>query len=140
MTIRLIINPSRKITFTKLENTFTKVSLKVTLSDSRDQTYLFIGMKSVISVYAPKDIDPEKLFNLTQILRREAETLNLEFKGPYESEDERVMVYYEDDEVRTFIYIDDYKNELDPERIRVTIRVLSLIAMHKEEEIIIDTI
>lgn len=97
-------------------------------------------MSGIISVYAPKEIDPEKLFNLTRILKEEAEALNLEFRGPYQGEDDKVIVYYEDDDIRTFIYVSDYENELDPERIRVTVRVLSLIAMHKEEEILIDTI
>ena len=91
-------------------------------------------------LYAPEDMDGEKLYKLVKALRDEAKLLKLDFSGPYFNTDGRLIVYYEDDEIRTFIYVDDLENELNPERIRATIKVLALIAMDKEEEIYIENL
>lgn len=97
-------------------------------------------MKGVISVHAPENMNPEKVFKLMNILRKEAKLLGLKLKGPYYTDEKRMVVYYEDSEIKTFIYIEDADNKLDPEKVRSTIRVLSLIAMEKEEEIYIENI
>jgi hypothetical protein len=97
-------------------------------------------MRGIISIHAPKDVNEERLFRLVKLLEKEAKILNFDLKGPYYTDEDRVIVYYEDSEIKTFIYIDNYNDDLDPEKIRSTIRVLSLIAMQKEEEIYIETI
>lgn len=97
-------------------------------------------MRGIISVHVPRKMNPEKVFGLMNILRREAKLLGLDIKGPYYTNEVRMVVYYEDNEIKTFIYIEKPDNKLDPEKIRSTIRVLSLIAMQKEEEIYIENI
>lgn len=97
-------------------------------------------MKGIISVHAPEKMNPEKVFELMNILRKEAKLLGLKLKGPYYTDEKRMVVYYEDTEIKTFIYIEDANDKLDPEKVRTTIRVLSLIAMEKEEEIYIENI
>ncbi len=96
-------------------------------------------MKKLV-LYTPEHIDGEKLFRLVKALKKEADLLRLDFSGPFFRNDDRLVVYYEDDEIRTFIYIDDLESELDIEKIRATIKVLALIAMDKEEEIYIENI
>lgn len=96
-------------------------------------------MKKLV-LYTPGDIDGETLFKLMKTLKEEAELLRLDFSGPYFRDDDKLVVYYEDDEIRTFIYIDNLENELDPDKIRATIKVLALIAMDKEEEIYVENI
>ena len=97
-------------------------------------------MKGIISVYIPMKMSPEKTYKLMKILRREAKLLDLNLKGPFYTEEKRMVVYYEDSEIKTFIYVENYGEKLDPEKIRTTIRVLSLIAMQKEEEIYVENI
>jgi hypothetical protein len=97
-------------------------------------------MKGVISVYVPEKMAPEKVYELMKILRKEAKLLDLNLKGPYYTDEKRTVVYYEDNEIRTFIYVENYGEKLDPEKIRTTIRVVSLIAMQKEEEIYVENI
>ncbi len=96
-------------------------------------------MKKLV-LYTPENIEGEKLFRLVKALKQEAELLRLSFTGPIFREDDKLVVYYEDDEIRTFIYVDDLNNELDTEKIRATIKVLALIAMDKEEEIYVENI
>ncbi len=96
-------------------------------------------MKKLV-LYTPENIEGEKLFRLVKALKQEAELLRLSFTGPIFREDDKLVVYYEDDDIRTFIYVDDLNNELDTEKIRATIKVLALIAMDKEEEIYVENI
>lgn len=96
-------------------------------------------MKKLV-LYTPRDVNGRALFKLVKTLKEEAELLRIDFKGPYFRDDDKLVVYYEDEEIKTFIYIDDLENELDPEKIRATIKVLALIAMDKEEEIYVENI
>jgi hypothetical protein len=105
------------------------------------QTAIFNeNMKGIISVYFPEKTEPETVYRLMKILQKEAKILDLKLRGPYYTDERRTVVYYEDPEIKTFIYVENYKEKLDPEKIRSTIRVLSLIAMQKEEEIYIENI
>jgi len=88
-------------------------------------------MKKII-LYIPKEFDHDRISSLKRVLRNEAELLGLRYEERRNKED-YLMVYYKDNEVSTFLYIEDEPDET-VENIRMMIRVLALIAMRGEEK------
>jgi len=77
---------------------------------------------------------------IREMLKKEAHSLNLRYEERRSIED-YLMVYYEDDETSTFIYLENENDSLD--NIRMMVRVLALIASsmgeEKTEEMIVET-
>jgi hypothetical protein len=89
-------------------------------------------MKKLI-LYTPRKIDYDRISDLRNMLKREAQILGLYYEEKVNPED-YLMIYYKDKEVSTFLYVEDDPNE-SIENIRVMIRVLALIAMTEEKEL-----
>jgi len=82
-------------------------------------------------LYIPSNIEEDRLMELKRVLREEASILGLRYIEKMNME-ENLMVYYEDDEISTFLYIDEDPKE-NAENVRMMVRVLALIAMMKEK-------
>ena len=95
-------------------------------------------MKKLV-LYIPPDEDPQKIDKVRAVVKDEAGILGLDYEERMNPED-YLMVYYEDDEISTFLYIEDEDGE-SMDNIRMMIRVLALIAMNmeKREEVYIKT-
>ena len=84
-------------------------------------------------LYTPKKVDNDRILNLRNVLKKEAQILGLHYEERVNPED-YLMIYYKDREVSTFLYIEEDPNE-SIENIRVMVRVLALIAMTEEKEL-----
>jgi len=84
-------------------------------------------------LYTPKKVDNDRILNLRNVLKKEAQILGLYYEERVNPED-YLMIYYKDREVSTFLYIEEDPNE-SIENIRVMVRVLALIAMTEEKEL-----
>ncbi len=82
-----------------------------------------------IAIYAPFDANVERLATIKRMVQREAQDLGLKVTGPFVREDSRICVFYEDDETKCFIYVDDYDEPLNIEKAALTIRLMATISM-----------
>ena len=86
-----------------------------------------------IALYYPKTgYDKNRLESIRHILREECESLGLEYIEK-ENDEKYPIVYLEDKEASTFLYIEDMEEE-DNDNIRAMIRVLTLVALLTEEK------
>ena len=61
--------------------------------------------------------------------KREAKELGLDVKGPFVRNDNRICVFYEDENAKCYVFIDDQKEPLNIEKVALTIRLMATITM-----------
>ena len=86
-------------------------------------------MQGKIVIYAPFNVDAERLSNVKGLVEKEAIELGLEVKGPFLRNDNRICVFYEDDKSKCYVYIDDYEKPLNLEKMALTIKLMATITM-----------
>ena len=86
-------------------------------------------MKGAITIYAPYDVDIRRLNEIKGVVEKEAKELGLRVMGPYARNDNRICVFYEDEASKCYIYVDDYEEPLNIEKMALTIRLMATITM-----------
>jgi len=89
-------------------------------------------MPRIALYYPKKGYDKSRLENIRQIVKDECKSLGLEYIEK-ENDEEYPIIYLEDKEASTFLYIEDMEDG-DEENIRAMIRVLTLVALLTEEK------
>jgi|Deesub1362B_J571_1020462.scaffolds.fasta_scaffold00003_504 hypothetical protein len=84
-----------------------------------------------IVLYSPYNADGDRLDKLEATVKKVAQELGIPYRGPIYREDNRVCVYYEDSDVKVYIYVDDPEREVNYDKVEMTIRVMSSIALKK---------
>lgn len=84
-----------------------------------------------IVLYSPYNVDGDRLDRLEKTVKRVAGELGIPFRGPIYRDDNRVCVYYEDNDVKVYIYVDDPERDVNYDKVEMTIRVMSSIALKK---------
>ncbi|MFQ5712134.1 MAG: hypothetical protein ACE5GD_10220 [Candidatus Geothermarchaeales archaeon] len=92
-------------------------------------------MSGNIVIYAPFDVDLKRLEEIKRVVESEARSLDLRVKGPFLRSDNRICVFYEDEKARCYVYIDDYEEPLNIEKMALTIRLMSTITMMESGKI-----
>ena len=97
-------------------------------------------MTGSIVIYAPFNVELERLNEVKRIVEEEARGLGLEVSGPYARNDNRICVFYEDDFSKCYIYVDDYDEPLNIEKTALTIRLMATITMAETQKLKIRTV
>ncbi len=86
-----------------------------------------------IALYLPRNYEErEKWVKIREIVKEESRSLGVEYVEKI-GDEEYPIVYLEDSETSTFIYVEDSEGD-DTENIRAMIRVLTLVALLGEEK------
>ncbi len=91
-----------------------------------------------IVIYAPFNADLERLREIKKVAEIEGRGLDLKVKGPFLRNDNRICVFYEDERVKCYVYIDDYEEPLNIEKMALTIRMMTTIMMMEVGKIAIE--
>ncbi len=91
-----------------------------------------------IVIYAPFNADLERLREIKKVAETEGRGLDLKVKGPFLRNDNRICVFYEDERVKCYVYIDDYEEPLNIEKMALTIRMMTTIMMMEVGKIAIE--
>lgn len=87
-----------------------------------------------IALYLPKNyMKEEKWIKICEMVKKESKILGIGYIEK-NGDEEYPIVYLEDSETSTFIYIEDSEED-DIENIRAMIRVLTLVALLSEEKV-----
>ncbi|GEM_PF-1236262 len=87
-----------------------------------------------IALYIPRrSIGSDRINKIRNMLREECKLLGLEYVEK-ENDEEYPIIYLEDSETTTFLYIEDEAEE-SLENIRAMVRVLTLVALLSEEKV-----
>lgn len=97
-------------------------------------------MMGKILLYAPYNVDRERLEKIREILLELSREVNIPLEGPIYRDDNRICVYYEDMDVRVFIYVDDPEREINFEKVRMTIKIMTVIAAKHHMEKILEVV
>ena len=86
-----------------------------------------------IALYLPRNYKGnEKWIKIREIVKEESQALGVEYIEKI-GDEEYPIVYLEDSETSTFIYVEDSEED-DTENVRAMIRVLTLVALLGEEK------
>lgn len=86
-------------------------------------------MAGKIVIYAPHRSDNERLQKIKRLFNILSRDLDIPVKGPIYRDDNRICVYYEDDDIKLYIYIDDPCREVNFEKAEMTIKLMTAMAM-----------
>jgi len=93
-----------------------------------------------ISLYAPYNADRKRLSKISRILRRLSKEMNIPFEGPIYRGDNRICAYYEDRDVRVFIYVDDPERDVNFDKVEMTIRIMTIMAAKQHVEKVLEVV
>ncbi len=82
-----------------------------------------------VAIYAPFNADAERLAEIKRVVDREAQDLSLKVTGPFAREDNRICVFYEDEDTKCYVFVDNYDEPLNIEKAALTIRLMATISM-----------
>lgn len=91
-----------------------------------------------IVIYAPFNADLERLREIKKVVEIEGRGLDLKVKGPFLRNDNRICVFYEDERAKCYVYIDDYEEPLNIEKMALTIRMMTTIMMMEVGKIAVE--
>lgn len=82
-----------------------------------------------IVLYAPHNADRVRLDKLNEIIHELSYEMGIRYRGPIYRDDKRICIYYEDKAVKVYIYVDDPTREVNFEKVKMTIKLMALMAL-----------